>query len=180
MKQKIIPALLILLISSFIFSCKQNNTYEKMRKDELKILDAYISEQNQNYDSIVHTSSGLYFIDIEKGVGDTIRVGDKVQIFYDTWALTGINDTTNTVDSFLIDESEGFTIGHRYEPYELTPGTGGSISGLEEGVTYMYPGGKAKLIINSELAYGQSGASGVPGFTTLVMHVEIYKVFKAQ
>ena len=54
-------------------------------------------------------------------------------------------------------------------------GAGDVISGLDEAVTYMREGGKARLVIPSELAYGQNGTGSVGGFTTLIMEVEVYK-----
>lgn len=165
MKKNILSGLLIAIIATFIFSCgNEDNGYEEIRKLELEKLDAYILK---NYPNEEPTASGLYYIEIEEGVGDTIQYGDRVQIFYSTW----------TIDSVLIDESIGYSIGHRINPYEFLVGSGSSITGLEEAATYMKPGSKASLVINSELAYGQNGTTGVAGFTTLLMEVEVYKVF---
>jgi FKBP-type peptidyl-prolyl cis-trans isomerase len=44
----------------------------------------------------------------------------------------------------------------------------------------MKKGTKASLVIPSELAYGQTGTYGVGGFTTLLMEVEVYKVFPVE
>ena len=74
----------------------------------------------------------------------------------------------------------GYLDGLRYEPLEFVPGNSEDIiQGLQEAVTYMKPGGKANLVIPSEIAYGQNGniSGGVGGFTTLLMQVEIYKVY---
>jgi len=32
-------------------------------------------------------------------------------------------------------------------------------------------------VLPSELAYGQNGTTGISGFTTLLMEVEVYKVY---
>jgi FKBP-type peptidyl-prolyl cis-trans isomerase FkpA len=77
----------------------------------------------------------------------------------------------------LVDESEGYTVGHRFEPLEFTVGRGEVIKGLEEAVQYMKLNGKANLVLPSEVAYGQNGSGSIPGFTTLLMEVEIYKVY---
>jgi FKBP-type peptidyl-prolyl cis-trans isomerase len=34
-----------------------------------------------------------------------------------------------------------------------------------------------KLVIDSELAYGQNGSGSVGGFKTLLMEVEVYKIY---
>lgn len=158
------------LISVFVlalFSCQKNNSLEKLRENELELLDAYVKA---NYPSVKPKSSGLYYIEKVKGTGDTIKVGDRVQIFYATW----------TIDSVLVDETNGYTDGYRFEPYEYTVGAGSAITGLEEASTYMQTGTVANLILPSELAYGQNGNNGIPGFTTLLMQVEVYKVYKSK
>ena len=147
------------------FSCQKDNSLEKLRENELERLDEYI---RVNYPDSLPKPSGLYYIEEITGHGDSlIRVGDRVQVFYATW----------TIDSLLIDESNGYTNGHRFEPLEFIVGASEVISGLEEAATYMREGGKSHLVIPSELAYGQNGSGSVGGFTTLLMEVEVYKVY---
>jgi len=154
----------VLLIAIAIFSSCDNNNLGKLRQQELEKLDAFIQE---NYPDVSPKPSGLYYIELQAGSGDTIKVGDRVQIFYSTW----------TIDSTLVDQTSGYSLGQRYEPYEFTVGAGDAIQGLEEAATYMQEGTKANLVIPSELAYGQNGTYGVAGFTTLLMQVEVYKVY---
>lgn len=146
-----------------IISCKDNDL-GKRREIELEKLDQFITE---HYPNETPKPSGLFYIEQKAGNGDSIKNGDRVQIFYSTW----------TIDSVLIDETSGYGQGHRFEPYEYVVGTGDAISGLEEASTYMETGTIANLVIPSELAYGQNGSSGVAGFTTLLMQVEVYKVY---
>ncbi len=153
------------IVAIAFMACKDNNSLEKQRKQELALLDEYIST---HYPGELPKPSGLYYFEETKGTGDSIKVGDRVQIYYATW----------TVDSFLVDETNGYTEGYRYEPYEFTVGAGTAISGLEEAVTYMQLGTVANLVIPSELAYGQT-ATSVPAFTTLLMQVEVYKIYRA-
>ncbi len=164
MKNVIIP-IFALVAATALLSCN-DNSLEKQRQKELEILNAYI---DKNYPDVEPKRSGLYYIEEVKGTGDTIKPGDKVQIFYATW----------TLDSFLIDESDGFTDGYRYEPLEFTVGAGSVITGLDEAMTYMQKGTVATLIIDSGLAYGQNGNGTVPGFTSLRMKVEVYKIYPA-
>lgn len=165
MKKYILSGLFLTVIAATIFSCRDSGTgYEAIRKNELEKLDAFVQE---HYPTVEPTASGLYYIEMIEGVGDSIQAGDKVQIFYSTW----------TIDSVLIDETSGYSLGHRFEPYEFIVSAGDAISGLEEGANYMRPGTICNLVIPSELAYGQNGTTGVAGFTTLLMQVEVYKVY---
>ena len=159
-----VPVLLIAIIT--IFSC-DNNDLGKLRRIELEELDAFIQS---NYPDVQQKPSGLYYIETVAGTGDSIKLGDRVQIFYSTW----------TIDSLLIDETSGFSQGYRYDPFEFVVGSGGAIAGLEEAATYMKPGTRASLVIPSELAYGQNGSASVGGFTTLLMEVEVYKVYPSE
>jgi len=169
MKQ-LTTALFVIFMVVTIVSC-EDNSLEKQRQNELDILDAYIQE---TYPDVEPKPSGLYYIEEVKGTGDTIKQGDKVQIYYATW----------TIDSLLIDESTGYTIGHRFEPLEFIVGAGQVIAGLDEAMTYMQKGTVANLVIDSKLAYGQDGnyqgTIPVQGFTTLLMQVEVYKVYPQQ
>ena len=171
MKQ-IFAVLLLLSVVVAFSSCNNNdNSLEKMRESELAILDEYIEN---TYPDSMPKPSGLYYIEEIVGSGDSlIRPGDNIEIFYATWRLDSPTDST------LIDQSTGYLDGHRYEPLKFVVGTSEVIVGLDEAVTYMREGGKARMVINSELAYGQNGSpsGGVGGFTTLLMEVEAYKVY---
>ena len=164
--KRIFVGFIIAAAAVSVFSCKDDNSLEKLRQNELALLHAFI---DQNYPNEEPKPSGLYYIEDVKGTGDSIVPGDRVQIFYATW----------TIDSILIDESNGYTDGYRFEPYEYTVGAGAAISGLEEASTYMQLGTVANLVIPSEIAYGQNGTTGVPGFSTLLMRVEVYKIYQA-
>ena len=169
MKRITFSGIFLIIIVATFFSCKKEDLRAKarrFRKEELAQLDSFITK---NYPDVKPTASGLYFIETRKGTGDTIKIGDRVQIYYAVWSI----------DSFLIDETVGYLEGLRYEPYELIVGAKGTIVGLQEGLTYMQPGAKANLVINSELAYGDgsSSSSPLPGFMTLLYEVEVYKVF---
>ena len=174
MRKLFIGAFFVVGIVAF-FACNDGIDYEKLRREELAILKEYI---NQNHPDAESTSSGLYYIELEEGiVEDTIKPGDRVQVYYATWVLDKVNDTLKTNP---VDQSIGYLEGHRYEPMNFIVGSGSTnIAGLEEGITYMNPGTKGKLVINSELAFGQRGSTsiGVGMFKTLIMEIEVYKVF---
>jgi FKBP-type peptidyl-prolyl cis-trans isomerase 2 len=80
-------------------------------------------------------------------------------------------------------QTSGYLEGHRFEPYTYivaaTSGDAAFCSGLEEASLYMQPGTRSHLVINSELAFGQNGSQiyGVGAFETVLMEVEVYKVY---
>lgn len=163
-----IKGLVIFFALIGVFSCNKGVDYEKMRQEELAILKDYV---NRVHPGAEPTASGLYYFNEEgTGSGDTIKLGDQVQIFYATWVLI------SSEDSSLVDQTSGYLNGHRYEPFKFTVGAGSSIKGLEEAITYMQPGSRSHLVINSELAYGQNGSGAVAMFQTVLMEVEVYKV----
>jgi FKBP-type peptidyl-prolyl cis-trans isomerase FkpA len=162
--KRIFTILLVVFAGVAFLGCGKDNSLEKMRENELKRLDEFIAI---HYPDSLPKASGLYYIEAVKGEGDSILPGDRVQVFYATW----------TIDSVLVDESEGYTVGHQFEPLEFTVGKGEVIKGLEEAAQYMQLNTKANLVLPSEVAYGQNGKGGIPGFTTLLMEVEVYKVY---
>ncbi len=170
--KKTLSHILLVLAAFAFFACSDGIDYQKMREAELDLLDEYLAIAHPGAEA---TPSGLYYFNEPgTGEGDTIKVGDQVQLFYATWAL---EQTDEGPDSTLVDETSGYLEGHRYEPYLVTVGSNGSITGLEEGLTYMQPGTRSRLVINSELAYGQSGSGySIGAFQTVLMEVEIYKV----
>lgn len=162
--RKLIAVILIVTASVAFFACNKDNSLEELRKNELELLDQFIDE---NFPGEEPYPSGLYYFEKVKGSGDTIKPGDRVQVFYATW----------TIDSILVDQSSGYVEGHRFDPLEFVVGTGQVISGLDEAITYMQPETVGNLVAPSELAYGQNGSGIIPGFTTLLMEVEVYKVY---
>lgn len=168
--KQVFTVLMFAVVVVGFFACGKDNNLEELRNNELAKLDTYMKA---NYPNEKPLPSGLYYIEQVKGTGDTINPGDQVLIYYATW----------TIDSLLLDQSVGYLDGYKYEPYTVNIGSGTSVAGLEEALTYMQKGSVSNLVINSALAYGQNGNTYsepyVPGFTTILMKVEVYKIYKA-
>jgi FKBP-type peptidyl-prolyl cis-trans isomerase len=65
----------------------------------------------------------------------------------------------------------------RGKPIDFQLGSGRVIKGWEEGIGLMNVGDKLRLIIPSNLAYGEKGAGGViPPNATLLFDVELVNV----
>ncbi len=111
-------------------------------------------------ESIVTTSTGLQYIEVQAGAGDSPKVGDIVSVHY-----TG----TLQSDGQVFDSS--FQHG---EPFSFALGRGQVIRGWDEGIALMKVGGKARLITPPDLAYGARGFGNViPPNATLVFDVEL-------
>ncbi len=107
------------------------------------------------------TPSGLKFQDVVVGKGVQPKVGDTVVVNY----------TGKFTNGKVFDTS----VGKR--PFEFALGRGQVIKGWDEGVGSMHVGGKRKLVIPPDLAYGTGGYPGViPPNSTLTFDVELLKI----
>jgi peptidylprolyl isomerase len=109
------------------------------------------------------TDSGLRYIEIEEGTGPAPQPGDVVAVHY----RGTLEDGTEFDNSY-----------DRGEPIQFALGQGRVIPGWDEGIALMKKGGKAKLVIPPELAYGAQGAGGViPPNATLTFEVELVNIY---
>lgn len=120
------------------------------------------SEGSKKTEGMVTTTSGLQYEDLVVGKGALAQAGSRVSVHYTGWLEDGTK-----FDSSL----------DRGSPFEFTLGAGLVIKGWEEGVAGMRVGGKRKLIVPPQLAYGESGAGGViPPNATLTFEVELLAI----
>lgn len=114
----------------------------------------------------VMTASGLQYLMVKEGTGDTPKTGDRVSVHYSGWLLDG-SKFDSSVD--------------RGEPYSFTLGRKQVIAGWDEGVALMKKGEKRQFIIPSDLAYGDRGhPAGIPPKATLIFDVELLDIGPAQ
>ncbi|MGW5643816.1 FKBP-type peptidyl-prolyl cis-trans isomerase [Saccharopolyspora sp. NPDC003752] len=95
----------------------------------------------------------LVIEDIEVGEGPEAKAGDQVAVHY-----VGVSHSTG---------KEFDASWNRGTPLELQLGAGQVIAGWDKGLQGMKVGGRRKLTIPPQLAYGDRGAGGViaPGET---------------
>ncbi len=99
--------------------------------------------------------------DIKVGTGREVKDGDTVVMHY-----SGTLEDGTKFDSSY----------DRNQPFETKIGVGYVIKGWDMGVPGMKAGGKRKLTIPYQYAYGKYGTGGIPGFATLIFDVELLKI----
>ena len=109
----------------------------------------------------ITTLSGLRYTDQVVGTGASPTSGKNVTVHY-TGTLKDGTKFDSSVD--------------RNQPFEFRIGTGSVIKGWDEGVMTMKAGGKRRLIVPANLAYGEKGRPGIPPNATLIFDVELLAV----
>ncbi|MGB0560927.1 MAG: FKBP-type peptidyl-prolyl cis-trans isomerase [Spirulinaceae cyanobacterium] len=107
---------------------------------------------------VVTTDSGLQYVVLEAGEGESPEPGDIVEVHYH-----GTLEDGTVFDSSV----------ERGEPFQFPIGVGAVIPGWDEGVGSMQVGGKRKLIIPPDLAYGEAELGPIPANSTLIFEVEL-------
>lgn len=117
-------------------------------------------ENNAKKAGVTVTDSGLQYEIMVEGNGDKPTASSQVRTHYHGCLASG-----EVFDSSV----------ERNEPAEFA--VGGVIAGWTEALQLMPAGSKWRLVIPSNLAYGEQGAGGViPPYATLVFEVELLEI----
>ena len=105
----------------------------------------------------------LEIVDLVVGQGEEAKAGKRVSVHY-----TGTLTSGKKFDSSL----------DRGTPFGFRLGAGEVIKGWDQGVAGMKVGGKRKLTIPADLAYGNKAVGGdlIPANSTLIFEVELLGV----
>ena len=120
-------------------------------------------QTNQNQQGQEQKEPGdLQIEDLVVGTGAEAQIGNLLSVHYKGTLLNGT----------MFDSSY-----NRGTPFQFPLGMGRVIQGWDQGVKGMKVGGKRKLVIPPDLAYGTAGVPGaIPPNSTLVFEVELLDV----
>lgn len=99
--------------------------------------------------------------DIKVGNGNAVKAGDTAEVNYSGTFLDG-----RKFDSSY----------DRNQTFSFSVGAGEVIQGWDQGLIGMKVGGKRKLLIPSDLAYGPTGAGPIPPNTPLAFEIELVSI----
>ena len=149
-------------------------TNEKSFKAQLRILakkkervikryrEEFLSFVKQHYPKAKGTSSGLYYEIIKPGKGKGVKNNDTVKVHYSAQLSDGRE---------LIDSKKNNT------PLTTKLGTGTMIKAWEEVLPTMRVGEKRLLIVPYNLAYGETGQTGlIPPKATMIFEIELLEI----
>ena len=113
-------------------------------------------------DRTVTLASGLRYVEMAKGTGETPRLGNALTAHY-----TG-----------TLEDGTEFDSSRDGNPFVFILGAGEVIKGWDEGFATMHVGSKRKLIVPPDLAYGPEGTPGgpIPPNATLLFEVELLEI----
>ncbi len=113
---------------------------ERLKKQRLEEEPYKIAKylKDNNID-VLPKPSGLYFVEKEVGDGSYVQSGDLVLVHY----------TIYNLDGKMIESSYDFE-----QPLPFVYGDNQMLAGIEEAVGYMRVGGKCKIIVPSNLGFG--------------------------
>ncbi len=110
----------------------------------------------------VSGATGLGIKDVTVGTGRAVKAGDKVKVHY----------VGTLPDGTEFDQSK-----KHGAPFSFEVGTGRVIKGWDQGLVGMKVGGKRKLTIPPDLAYGDRGVPGaIPPKSTLLFDIELLAI----
>lgn len=107
---------------------------------------------------ILSKPSGLYFIETKAGEGEIAEYGDLISVHYVIYNL----------DNEVIESSYEYG-----QPLSFVYGENQMIAGIEEAVSYMKVGGKCKIIVPSQLGFGDIDIDEkLPANSTVIIDLE--------
>jgi FKBP-type peptidyl-prolyl cis-trans isomerase len=137
---------------------KQAAYVAKLKQKNNGVNAAFFAKLKENK-AVVELPSGLRYEIVQAGTGAAPKATDTVKVHY----------TGKLIDGSVFDSSV-----QRGEPAEFPLDQ--VIPGWTEGIQKMNKGGKIKLYVPPQLAYGDDGRPGIPPGSTLIFDVELLDI----
>lgn len=134
------------------------NFEKNQREKELAAMEQEMASIKERWPDAITTPSGLQYVVVEEGSGDTPKKGSMVTVHYTGKLLNG----TKFDSSY-----------DRKKPIDFPVGAGHVIKGWDEALMGMKKGEKRVLIIPPNLGYGPSGRGPIPPNAYMVFDVEL-------
>jgi FKBP-type peptidyl-prolyl cis-trans isomerase len=127
---------------------------QALQKKEKETLDKFIAD---NKITVAPQPSGLYYIEQVEGKG--IKIDSGCQVIYN------VKISMVSGKQVFGQDSMKFVYGKRPD-----------MTGFLEGIKLMKKGGKARLILPSQLAFGEHGYREIPPYTSIIYDVQVVDV----
>ncbi|MBU1234603.1 MAG: peptidylprolyl isomerase [Proteobacteria bacterium] len=131
---------------------------QRAREKELAAMEESVNKIKKQWPDAISTPSGLKYVVVAEGTGETPAAGAMVKVHY----------TGKLLDGTQFDSSVD-----RGTPIDFPVGQGRVIKGWDEALLTMKKGEKRVLIIPADLGYGPSGRGPIPPNATMVFDVEL-------
>ena len=133
---------------------------QKRLEEEPARIEKFVKDHNVQ---VTPSETGVYYLEITKGTGPIVDIGDMVSIHYNLY----------NIEDKLIETSYGA------EPMQFIYGRGEMVPGIEEALEYMRVGGKATIIVPSTMGFGDVAIDKeLPANSTVVFDIELIDVQK--
>ena len=140
------------------FDSLVNGLQDRQREKELAAMEAEQDQISSQWPDAITTPSGLKYVVVEEGEGDSPANGSVVTVHYTGKLLNG-QKFDSSVD--------------RGQPIDFPVGKGQVIKGWDEALLSMKKGEKRVLIIPPDLGYGPSGRGPIPPNAYMIFDVEL-------
>lgn len=138
----------------------RTNEFNKQKDKQIKAFETYMAKHQSG---VQKTAAGVYVEIKDPGTGPQVEPGKMIAVKYTGRLIPSEKEFESNMDG-------------KNPPYEFVVGAGNVIRGWEDGLVLFKEGGKGKLYIPYELAYGeQPGPGGLP-YQPLMFDVEVVSV----
>lgn len=128
----------LVLFTALLTGCLDSPTDTDERDfDDYDNTDDYLYlEENAQQDEVIVTESGLQYMVVEEGMGETAEFGDEVQAQFTTSIIVGMDEDGLILEVF--DTSSSYIVTDLLVDDELLPGLAEGIQLMAENARYFF------------------------------------------